>query len=138
VRSIKKHIELDIEIIDMRSISHLDVDLVLKSVTKTGHLIIADCAGKYGSIAGELISSVAERGMVFLKAPPVRLGSLNYPAPTSHYLIDSYYVTPINILDAIYDILDISRNNEEYVKIKDSLNQKSHKDVPNTDYQGPF
>lgn len=138
VKSIQKHIELDIEIIDMRSISHLDVDLVLNSVMKTGHLIVADCAGKFGSVAGELISSVVERGMAFLKAPPIRLGSLNYPAPTSHFLIDSYYVTPINILDAVYDVLNINRKNIKYIKIRESLSQKDYHDVPNKHYQGPF
>ena len=58
------------EIIDLRSLRPLDEKTILKSVSKTGKIIVIDNGWtKYG-IASEIISMVVEKGFKFLKSPP--------------------------------------------------------------------
>jgi len=52
------------DVIDLRSISPWDVDLVLESVRKTGHLIIAQEENITASVASEIAATVAERAGV--------------------------------------------------------------------------
>lgn len=52
------------DVIDLRSISPWDVDMVIESVRKTGHLIIAQEDNLTASVASEIAATVAERAGV--------------------------------------------------------------------------
>ncbi len=72
---------ISIEIIDPRTIVPLDLDTIMKSVKKTGRVVIAHEAPKRGGAGAEISASITERGFDALKAPIKRIGALNMPLP---------------------------------------------------------
>lgn len=127
-----------VDLLDMRSARPLDVASVIASVEKTGRLIVADTAFRTGSIAGELISQVAEQAFSSLKAPPVRIASPDHPTPTSHFMSQNYYPGPQQIVDAVLDLLGTDKASIDYQKILGLIQHKGPHDAPNRDFTGPF
>lgn len=132
------NIGISVEVIDMRSIRPLDTDTVLASIKKTNKLIVADTAYQSGSIAGEVISQVAENAMQELKKNPVRITSPDYPTPTSHYMAAEYYPSPKQIVDEVLNLVDISKEEIDYEGLCQSIENKTPHDVPNREFSGPF
>ena len=131
-------IGISVEVIDMRSARPLDIATVLNSVKKTGRLIVADTAYQTGNIAGEVISQVVENAMEILKSNPVRISSPDYPTPTSHHMAAEYYPSPKVIVDAVLNLVEISRSEIKYDDLCASFQNKNPHDVPNRDFSGPF
>ena len=129
---------ISIEVLDMRSVSPLDVVSVLTSVQKTGRLIVADTAFYSGSIAGELISQVSEQAFGTLKTNPVRITSPNHPTPTSHFMVEDYYPAPQTIADAVVEMLKIDKNSPNYLNMCEMLRRDGPHDTPNRGFTGPF
>lgn len=127
-----------VEVIDMRSVRPLDTATVVESVRKTGRLLVADTAHKTGSIAAELISQVVEQEFKSLKVAPVRVALPDYPAPTSHFMLDGYYPEPLTIADAILDLVGTQRDSIDYRQLQNDLLRHGPLDTPNTDFRGPF
>ena len=77
---VEKH-QLDVEIIDLRTLLPLDTEAVYASVRKTGRVIILheDCLT--GGIGGELSALIAENCFEYLDAPVMREASLDTPVP---------------------------------------------------------
>lgn len=92
---------ISVELIDLRSIKPLDMELINSSVLKTGRLLIVDGSWKTNSIASEISASVNETLFKKLKAPVVRLNLPDAPAPASRTLESEYYITKDMIIDAI-------------------------------------
>jgi pyruvate dehydrogenase E1 component beta subunit len=65
--------DVSCEVIDLRSLTPLDIETVVESVTKTGHLAIVNEAPRTGGFAGELAAEVQERAFYSLEAPILRL-----------------------------------------------------------------
>jgi acetoin:2,6-dichlorophenolindophenol oxidoreductase subunit beta len=97
--------EIDAEVIDLRSIKPWDKDCVFNSVQKTGCLVIADAAWKTGGIAAEIAASVAEERLSDLKAPIRRVCLPDAPAPTSASLEKAYYISAKDIVCAVKDVI---------------------------------
>ncbi|MDE2605972.1 MAG: alpha-ketoacid dehydrogenase subunit beta [Burkholderiales bacterium] len=75
------------EVVDLRTLVPLDIDTVLKSVAKTGRLLIADEDYLRFGFSGEIAACVAERmDEVKLKAPIRRLAVPQVPIPYSRPL----------------------------------------------------
>jgi len=74
---------IDAEIVDLRSLVPLDEVAILSSVGKTGKLIVIDEGPPRCSIASEIVATVAEKGMSYLKVPPVRVNRLPVHVPAN-------------------------------------------------------
>lgn len=70
---------ISVEVIDLRTLLPLDYDTVMESVAKTTRLVALTEAPRRGSIVGEIVAEVIERGFDYLDAPPVMIGSKNSP-----------------------------------------------------------
>ncbi|WP_309069613.1 transketolase C-terminal domain-containing protein, partial [Microbacterium sp.] len=91
---------IEIEVIDLRSISPLDVDAVVASVERTGRLVVAHEAPGEASVSSELITSVVERAFAALEAAPERVTGYDTPYPPS--ALESHYLPGLDrILDAV-------------------------------------
>ena len=94
---------VEVEVIDLRTLSPLDIDLVCGSVLRTGRLVVAHEASTFLGMGAELAAMVTERCFYTLEAPVLRVGGFHSPYPPSrleeHYLPD---------LDRVLDAVDRS------------------------------
>jgi 2-oxoisovalerate dehydrogenase E1 component len=72
---------IDAEVLDLRTIRPLDREPILRSVERTGRLVIAHEAVEAFGIGGEIAALVADAGFWNLDAPIVRIGAADTPAP---------------------------------------------------------
>jgi 2-oxoisovalerate dehydrogenase E1 component len=72
---------IDVEVIDLRTVSPLDRDTILESVRKTSRLVVVHEAVQAFGIGGEIASVVAEHAFWHLDVPIVRVGSPTTPVP---------------------------------------------------------
>lgn len=124
---------IDVDLIDLKTISPLDDTLILESVKKTGRLIVCDQSHFTGNFAGEIIARVAEKSLTDLKAPPVRVTYPDIPLPTTKGLANFYFPMVGHIEGAIKRTLGF--------KVEDSFDALAAEDladIPDKSFKGPF
>ena len=84
--------EYSVEVIDLRSIKPLDMELILSSIARTGHVVVAQEAPLINGAAAEIIRRIVAEGFDLLDAPPLAVGGRDVPTPFSAPLGD--YVVP--------------------------------------------
>ena len=89
------------EVLDPRTLVPLDKAAILKSVAKTGRLVVVDMAHKTCSAASEIAAIVAMEGFWDLQAPIQRLGTVNVHIPFSPALEPLCYPTDETIAAAV-------------------------------------
>jgi 2-oxoisovalerate dehydrogenase E1 component beta subunit len=72
---------VDAEIVDVRSLSPLDVGTLVDSVKKTGRCLVAHEATRYSGFGAELVTSVQEECFYYLEAPIKRVAGWDTPYP---------------------------------------------------------
>ena len=113
------------ELIDLRTLRPLDKETVIKSVKKTGRLLVVDGDWADCSVSSEVIASVAENDVGCLKASPVRLTWPDMPCPTSEQLEPFFYPSAQEIYETCIKLLN---------KEKDAVVIKKEEQV----FKGPF
>jgi acetoin:2,6-dichlorophenolindophenol oxidoreductase subunit beta len=96
---------VDVEIIDPRTLKPLDESLILKSIEKTGRLVIVDAAWKTGGIGAEISAIVSEKAFRFLKAPIMRVALPDTPAPVNSIKEKQYYLDQDDIITTITKLM---------------------------------
>ena len=79
---------IEAEVIDLRTLSPIDWDTVLESVTATGRLVAVDEAHPRCSIASDVIAYVSQHAFGALKAAPQMVTAPHTPVPFSPALED--------------------------------------------------
>jgi 2-oxoisovalerate dehydrogenase E1 component len=79
---------LDVEVVDLRTLKPLDIDTVVASVKKTGHLVCVSEAYENTGFINEVMLQVNEQAFDYLDAPMVRVASANVPVPRAEILED--------------------------------------------------
>ena len=93
--------EIDIEVVDPRTLRPLDKDSILRSVKKTGRLIVADEGPVTCGISAEISATVAEEAVEYLQAPILRVGSPDTPVPFSPPLEKIYIPDEEDVREAV-------------------------------------
>jgi pyruvate dehydrogenase E1 component beta subunit len=94
------------EVLDLRTLVPLDVESVLKSVRKTGRLLVADEDYLGFGLSGEIAAVIAEHlDTVRLKAPVKRLAVPNVPIPYSRPLEQFVIPQVKNIVQAVQELI---------------------------------
>ncbi|MGH8893314.1 MAG: alpha-ketoacid dehydrogenase subunit beta [Actinomycetes bacterium] len=89
-----------IEVVDLRSLSPLDMDTVRASVRKTGRLVVVHEAPVFLGMGAELAARVTEQCFYSLEAPVLRVGGFDTPYPPSR--VEEDYLPDLDrILDAV-------------------------------------
>lgn len=96
---------IDVEVIDPRTLRPLDEEIILKSVEKTGRLVITDTAWKTGGPTAEIAAMVAEKGFRFLRAPIRRIASPDVPTPAGYTLENAFYFGQDEIRESIKKVM---------------------------------
>jgi pyruvate dehydrogenase E1 component beta subunit len=86
---------IDAEVIDPRTYSPIDIDLVCESVKKTGHLLVIDESHPRCSIATDIAGMIADKAFLSLKGPIKTLTGLHTPVPFSPPLED-YFIPSVD------------------------------------------
>ena len=90
---------IDTEVIDIRVLSPLSPELILKSVTKTGRLVVVDGGWSPTGFAGEIIATVTESiDPKLIKSSPKRVTLPFAPAPSAANLEKLYYPTVLDVV----------------------------------------
>ena len=92
---------IDAEVIDLRSVKPLDEKLILKSVAKTGRLVIADAGWETGGVSAEIAKKTYNGLFQKLKAPIEIVALPDVPAPASCSLEKEYYPDKNKIIKAV-------------------------------------
>jgi pyruvate/2-oxoglutarate/acetoin dehydrogenase E1 component len=98
--------DISAEVLDLRTIVPLDRELILRSVARTGRVVIADeCYRSFG-VAAEIAAGLAEDGLALLKAPVRRVAVPDVPIPYSPPLEAELTVTVQKIVAAVRHVLE--------------------------------
>jgi pyruvate dehydrogenase E1 component beta subunit len=89
-----------LEVIDLRTLSPLDLPPVLASVEKTGRAVVVTEAPREVSIASEIAAELTERAFYSLEAPVGRVTGFDMPYPPSR-LEEEYLPDLDRLLDAV-------------------------------------
>ena len=93
--------KIDVEVIDLRTLSPIDLDTVIESVEKTGRLVAVDEANPRCSIASDVIASVMEHAFKAMKSAPRAVTAPHTPVPFSPTLEDLYIPSAAAIAEAV-------------------------------------
>ncbi len=89
-----------LELIDLRTLSPLDLEPVLTSVRKTGRLVVVSEAPRESSITADIAARVTEEAFYSLAAPVLRVAGFDTPYPPSR-LEEDYLPDLDKVLDAV-------------------------------------
>ena len=98
---------LSVEVIDPRTLVPLDVDLIIRSVQRTGRLVVADPAHRTCGAAAEISAIVAEEAFESLRAPIVRVATPDTQIPFSPALEKQLYPSRTGIAEAVRRVLEV-------------------------------
>jgi pyruvate dehydrogenase E1 component beta subunit len=91
---------LELEVIDLRSLSPLDMGPVHRSVQKTGHAVVVHEAPLTLGLGAELSARITEQCFYSLEAPVLRVTGFDVPYPPSR-VEDDYLPDLDRVLDAV-------------------------------------
>jgi len=129
---------VSVEHIDLRSVKPLDKETLIKSVRKTGRLLVADPDWKSCGVAAEVIASLSEEAFNDFKAPPTRVTYPDRPSPSSWALANHYYPSAKSIaLQAFRTLRMPSKAQHILEKLLEHRNS-APLDVPDASFTGPF
>ena len=93
---------VDIEVVDLRTLTPLDTETILDSVKKTGKLAIVHEDNITGGVGAEIAALVAERAFEYLDGPIARICGPDVPTmPFAQTLEDAYMPTGDKIADRL-------------------------------------
>jgi len=96
--------KIDMEIIDLRTISPMDVDTIITSIRKTGRAVVVHEAPKTCGLGAEIIALINEKAFLSLQAPIERVTGFDIPVPllkSEHY----YLPNPKRIVMAVKKVM---------------------------------
>ena len=99
--------ELDasVEVLDIRSLKPLDEDALLASAAKTGRVVIVQEAPRTCGFAAELSAILAEKAILDLQAPVIRVTGYDVPYPYWQ-IEDAYMPSVARVVDAVRKVID--------------------------------
>jgi len=90
---------ISVEVVDIRTLLPFDIETIIASVQKTGRVVILHEACKTCGFGAEIAAQIAERAILHLKAPIVRVAGYDTPFP--FILEDDYMPNAKRVLRAI-------------------------------------
>ncbi len=96
---------IGVEVIDLRSLVPLDREAILRSVAKTGHLVVVDEDYLSYGMSGEVAATITDHDPTLLRAPVVRVANPDVPVPYARSLEYAILPRPERIEAAIRKVL---------------------------------
>lgn len=99
----EKH-QIDVEVINLRTLNPLDINAITESVSKTGRCVVSHEAPKTGGFGAEIASLIMEKCFYHLEAPVNRCCGWDTPFP--NILENEYLPDAKRVKKAILETLD--------------------------------
>lgn len=97
--------DISVEVVDPRSLVPLDVDTILRSVAKTGRVVVVDPSPLTCSFASELVATIAQEAFGALVAAPIRVTGADVPTPFSSPLEQNTLPNVDRVVDAVRSVV---------------------------------
>ncbi|PSQ53825.1 alpha-ketoacid dehydrogenase subunit beta [Halobacteriales archaeon SW_8_65_20] len=82
--------EIDVEVVDLRTLSPMDWDSIVESFKKTGRAVVVHEAPKSGGLGAEIATTIQEEALGYQRAPVQRVTGFDTPFPL--YALEDYYM----------------------------------------------
>ena len=95
---------ISLEILDLRTLSPMDVPAIIASVEKTGRAVVVHEAARTAGLGAEIVAQINEQALLSLEAPVERVSGFDtvFPLPQ----LEKYYLpTPSMIEAAVHRVL---------------------------------
>ncbi len=96
---------IDCEVIDLATVSPLDKETILESVSRTGRAVIVHEAAVSGGVGAEIAAVLASEGLYSLEAPVMRVGGYDTVPPLAR-LEYGYIPSVQRIKDAVREVVE--------------------------------
>ena len=104
---LKKKYGVDAEVINLRSVKPLDVEAIVKSVKKTGHMMAVESGFPAFGVGSELLALTMEYAFDYLKAPAIRVTGAEVPTPYAQKLEEMSFPQIETITDYAAKLLKV-------------------------------
>ncbi|HSJ45055.1 MAG TPA: alpha-ketoacid dehydrogenase subunit beta [Euzebyales bacterium] len=95
----------ELEVIDLRSLTPIDIDTLVAALERTGRAIVVHEASVFAGLGAEIAAELLEQAFWSLEAPVLRVGGFDIPYPASQ--LEHYHLPDVDrILDAVERSLD--------------------------------
>ena len=140
VATILSEFGVSAELINLRSISPLDEELIIKSAKKTGAFTFIDTAPIKNGIFGELSALLNRELWGSLGFSPLGLGPMYLPVPSAPNLANQVYLTIDSMVSRVLEHLDIDFDKDILRRLVENKYPKTSSlgDQPDTGLVGPF
>src|SRR5207247_9580369 len=91
-------VDASVEVVDIRSLRPLDEETILASVAKTGRVAIVHEAPRTAGFGAELAALIAERAILDLRGPVLRVTGYDVPYP--YWSIEDAYMPSVERVSA--------------------------------------
>jgi acetoin:2,6-dichlorophenolindophenol oxidoreductase subunit beta len=97
--------DLEVEVVDPRTLAPLDLDTLLASVRKTGRVVVTDESHDVCGVAAGLAALLADHAFDALKAPIKRVSTAQVPVPYARTLEDAIVPDTARIIAAVRAVM---------------------------------
>lgn len=108
---LERHHGVSVEVVDIVSLSPMDIYTLTKSVTKTRRCIVADNDWWFCGYGAEVVAALYDTCFGILMAPIKRVGWAWSPCPTARHLEDAFYCNAVDIIRHAGRLLDLPYTN---------------------------
>lgn len=129
---VKKVAGINVEIIDLNCLTHPDEEMIIKSINKTGRLIVADTSWAPYGVCSDVCRIVASSDPSALKAPVELIAPAGCPCPTTKALERHFYPDMGDMAAAIYRLCSGNKKHS-YPLPDEEYKKKFYKE-----FKGPF
>jgi pyruvate/2-oxoglutarate/acetoin dehydrogenase E1 component len=96
---------IELEVVDPRTLTPLDMETIVESVRKTSRCVVVDEGYTRFGATAEIAATVAREAFFFLEAPVERIGAMDVPVPFSPALEDLTIPGPDTLVASIRTLL---------------------------------
>lgn len=102
---------VELEVIDVRTVSPLDTLIIEESVRKTRRCLVADYDWSFCGFGAEVAARISQACFEDLQAPVERLGFAHVPCPTTRPLENLFYPSAVSIIRTAERLLELDETN---------------------------
>lgn len=96
--------DVSVELIDLRTLNPLDVETIIRSVKKTGRVVVVHEAQRSCGVGAEIVALINERALLYLDAPVKRVTGYDVIVPLAKSE-DYYIVNEDRIVKGVMEVL---------------------------------